>query len=151
MILSKNELAKRTSKYQIDWPELVFYAEAENEPFVDVEFVTLKRHCVDLCITEELLQLPINLAFADIDRRIEDKLKSIETATVYEFVDGWYNDYSKKYHVQVGINVDTIDDEAVDYGMSLLTQVEEFTSPFHVELGKPQHITSAQLLKEFNI
>lgn len=104
------------SKYQsnISWPDVVFLAEAEREPFTDVQFITLYAHCLNL---SEQTNAPLN------------KIEQAEQVRIYED------------RVVVIINVDTIDDEAIARGLDLLTHVDDFQVGGKHEFGPKRSFT----------
>lgn len=101
----------------ISWPDLVFLAEAEREDFSDIQIVTLYSHCVELA--EEVLQKQgcWKPNVLENQKYLQSVLPQIECQ---EFV-RVLND-----RVVVGVDVDTIDDNAVTRALSLLVQVEKF-------------------------
>jgi hypothetical protein len=128
----------------------VFYAESEQQPFVDVEVVTLKQHCLDLIIMEVAMREQVT------DTNVDDKIRrhiyrTKEPISAREFVSGWYGNLSQTYHVQIGVNVQKINDDAVDYGMHLLSQIESFDNHLYQPFGRPWYFSPAQLLGELQL
>ncbi len=98
------------TKFQsnINWPNLVFLAEAEREPFADVQIITLYSHCLNLA--EEM-----NLGLVDIE----------ESEQVEVFED----------RVQIVVDAETVDDEAVTKALDLLTHMDNFEVGNKKEFG----------------
>ncbi len=98
------------TKFQsnIDWPNLVFLAEAEREPFSDVQIITLYSHCLNLA---EEMHLPLAA------------IQQAEQVQVFED------------RVFIVVDTETIDDEAVTRGLDLLTHMDNFKVGNKKEFG----------------
>ncbi len=98
------------TKFQsnINWPDLVFLAEAEREPFADVQFITLYAHCLNLA---EELDLGIV------------RIEQAEQVQVFED------------RVLIVVDTEIIDDEAITRGLNLLTYMDNFQVGNKKEFG----------------
>lgn len=148
MLLPEGELARRANKHKIDWPGLVFQASADNEPFVDVEFVTLKQHCLDIVMVDAVEHCTDQNIHGDQDKMLQSYLfeHHREVFTLREFVSCHYHNHTQKLHVRVGINVDKIDDISEDYGLSLVEKVDDFSPGAFYEFGKLYSFKPTDLL-----
>lgn len=145
MLLQEGELAKRAHKHKIDWPGLVFMAAADKEPFVDVEFVTLAQHAVDMITPEAIAWATDQNLHGNQDALIKRYLKDVTGAVaVHEFVSCQVGGLMTGLQVRVGLAVDKINDEAVDYGMQLLGQVSKFEPGLFKEFGKAYVVNPAE-------
>lgn len=137
MLLPEGELTKRAKRHKIDWPGLVFMAAADQEPFVDVEFVTLAQHAVDMITPDAIAWATEQNLNGDQDALIKRYLKDVGCAVgLHEFVSVQLGGLTTGIQVRVGLAVDKIDDEAVDYGLELLGQVSKFEPGMFKEFGK---------------
>lgn len=92
----------------ISWPDVVFLAEAEHEPFSDVQIITLYAHCLNLA--EEMgLTLPC--------------IEQSEQVEVFED------------RVQIVVDAETVDDDAVVQALDLLTEMDNFEVGNKKEFG----------------
>lgn len=101
--------SKPTSK--ISWPDVVFFAEADQEPFADAQIITLYAHCLN--IAEE--------------RNVP--LSSIQEPEQVEIFDTY---------LRIVINEDVIDDEAITRGLDLLIHMDNFEVGNKKEFGPPK-------------
>lgn len=92
----------------IFWPDVVFLAEAEREPFSDVQIITLYAHCLNLA--EEM-----NLTLPCIE----------QAEQVQVFQD----------RVLIVVDAKVIDDEAVARALDLLTFMDNFEVGNKKEMG----------------
>ena len=105
-------------KNNISWPDLVFLAEAEREPFADVQIITLYSHCLNLA---EEMNLP---------------LVAIEQGEQVEV----FQD-----RVQIVVDAETVDDDAVVRGLDLLTLMDNFEVGNKKEFGKRKWFSPKKL------
>ncbi len=95
-------------KNNISWPDVVFLAEAEHEPFATVQIITLYAHCLNLA--EEMnLTLPC--------------VEQAEQVQVFED------------RVLIVVDTETVDDDAVTRGLDFLTQMDNFEVGNKKEMG----------------
>jgi len=92
----------------ISWPDLVFLAEAEREPFSDVQIITLYSHCLNLAEEMEL-SLPC--------------IEQSEQVEVFED------------RVQIVVDAETVDDDAVVRALNFLTEMDNFEVGNKKEFG----------------
>lgn len=114
---------------------MTFAAAADNEPFTDVEVITLKQHCRDIhtsdAFTQGVHENKINNNHPD--SYLQKYFNSRTTPEVYyEFVK--VRTYPET-HVIVGVDRELIDDEAIDYALTLLEQIDSFSEPSYTEFG----------------
>jgi len=134
LLFKEGELAKRINRHKIDWPELIFYAEAEREPFADIHVVTLYSHCLQVA-QEELITnlLNENTPFANIDlskKKYKDKIKQlISSIKAREFVDILSD------RVVVAVDSETVDDFAIDRALEMIETIESFEVGVNYEFG----------------
>jgi hypothetical protein len=93
---------------KIDWPDVVFYAEADEQPFADAQIITLYSFCVELA---ELNSKP---------------LKDVEASEQVEVFDD---------HIRIIIDEPTIDDEAIARGLDLLLFMDSLEVGSKKEFG----------------
>lgn len=92
----------------ISWPDVIFLAEAEREPFSDVQIITLYAHCLNLA--EEM-----NLTLPCIE----------QAEQVQVFQD----------RVLIVVDAETVNDEAVARALDLLTLMDNFDVGTKQEMG----------------
>lgn len=118
----------------INWPDLVFYAGADNQPFTDVHVITLYAHCAGKALEEMVTEysiegksvLDLDLSSPEVVDRYKQLLASIEAREYVEvFTD----------RVEVAVDAEWIDDFAVDRALEMLETVDEFTSGTYYEFG----------------
>lgn len=135
LLFQEGELARRLNSYnKLDWPELIFYAEAEREPFANVHVVTLYSHCVNLAIEKMITKLSSQgTSVVDIDitkKQYRDMLTEIvPTISAREFVE------VHKDRVSVAVNRKTVDDFAVDRALEMIETIDDFTVGTYYEFG----------------
>lgn len=135
LLFKEGELARRkVNPHNFRWPELVFLAEAEREPFADVRVITLYSHCEELAYNKMLNELSSNqVSVLNIDfnkPQYRDRLrKLIPTFEVREFIEILTNE------VVVAVDSDVVDDDAVDRALEMLETVEEFTVGTNFQFG----------------
>ena len=136
-MMPRGELANRAQGHKIDWFNLVCFGAAEQIPFVDVEFITLQQHCVDLIIPEAIEYCAERNIDGDQESMIKAFVQQYEGHMMLaEFVSCHLDDHTNTLYVTVGLNVSRIDDEAEQYGLELLGQVEHFGPGTYQEFGK---------------
>ncbi len=90
---------KKKPTSNISWPDVVFLAEANREPFADVQIITLYSHCLN---------------------QAEENNWPIEEV--------WDGEHVQVFEdrVVIVIDADTIDDESIANALDFLTQVDNF-------------------------
>lgn len=134
LLFKEGELARRANPHNFRWPELVFLAEAEREPFADVRVITLYSHCEELAYNKMLNELSskqISVLNIDFNKpQYRDRLRNlIPTFEVREFIEILSNE------VVVAVDSDVVDDDAVDRALEMLETVEEFTVGTNFQFG----------------
>lgn len=103
---------------KISWPDVVFYAEADQQPFADAQFITLYSYCLEI---SELTGKPLN---------------EVEAAESVEIFDT---------HIRVVIDEDKIDDEAIARGLDLLVYMDDFDVGTRKEFGPKKSFSYKRL------
>lgn len=103
---------------KISWPDAVFYAEADRQPFADAQFITLYSHCLEI---SELTGVPLN------------EVKEPEQVEVF------------KEYIRVVVDEPTIDDEAIARGLDLLIYVDDFNVGTKKEFGPKKSFSYKRL------
>ena len=141
-ILPEGELAKRAKKHNINWPDLAFFASAEEEPFVDVEVITLQQHCLDNVIPDAIEFCSEQNIRGDQDTLIAAYIAEHNDPTPYrEFVATHHDPYLQKMYITVGVNKSTIDDDAIDHALTLLEKIDSFNGGDYIEFGRASIFT----------
>lgn len=101
---------RKKNQYQsnISWPDVVFLAEAEREPFANVQILTLYAHCLN---------------------EAEETGRPLSRITFCEFVEVFED------RVLIVVDVETIDDESVAKALDLLTHMDNFQVGNKKEFG----------------
>lgn len=125
----------RTSN--LSWPDVVFLAEAEREPFAEVQIITLYAHCLN--IAEAMLYGPFAFLGDNpvelrkkLEKRIKDTLPEIQER---EFVE------IQEDRVLIVIDADKVDDDAVARALDLLTHIDNFEVGQTYHFGEPRSFT----------
>lgn len=131
LLFQEGELARRANPHNFRWPELVFLAEAEREPFADVRIITLYSHCEELAYTKMLDQLEGTVSNIDFDKpQYRTQLRElIPTFDVREFIEIFPTE------VLVAVDSDTVDDAAVDRALEMLETIEDFSVGINFQFG----------------
>lgn len=113
--------------------DITIFAELEQEEFSEVQIITLSQHLKELALEQALkdfdrLQKPGN-AYRELHEHV-NILRETKYTSAKEFV------LVTQDSVQVAINKPTIDDDAIDYALSLLLQVSTFNPGDKYEFGK---------------
>lgn len=90
----------------ISWPDVVFYAEAQCEPFADMQIITLYAHCLNQ-VEEQNIPL--------------DRIKACEFIEVLPD------------RVVVVVDAETIDNEAVATALDMMTHIDTFEVGTYIE------------------
>lgn len=132
---------ERAQKPNIDWPGLVFFGSAEEFPFFDIEFVTLKQRAADIVVPDAIIYCAEKNIHGDQEVLIRKYLLDHdEPITLKEFVCCHYrDDIDGKLRITVGVDVDVIDDEAEQKGLDLLAQMDTFNPGTYREFGTKEH------------
>lgn len=99
----------------IKWPELIFYAEANNEPFKDIRIVTAQTKYVS--IANDIFANTISSG-ARISNRWEYNARAIinmQKHSVHEYVK------VDKGEIEVCINVPVLDEDATSQALDMVT------------------------------
>ena len=134
VLFEEGELARRLNTRKINWPELVFYAEAEREPFANIHVVTLYSHCVGIALERMvggLLTQGVTVLDADFSKKkyrdfLEDTLPTIKAR---EFVE------VESDRVVVAVDRKTIDDFAIDRALEMIETIDDFAVGTNYEFG----------------
>lgn len=102
----------------------------DSEDFRDVEVVTLLQYAKD-CAYREVMDAPeYAMSYEDIQTQVESLLESkYHTAKEFIAID------SDK--ILVGLDVDVVDQRAVDKAMLMLVELETFNTGDHHTFGEP--------------
>lgn len=103
---------------KISWPDVVFYAEADRQPFADAQFITLYSFCLEL---------------SELTGKSLDQVKVAEHVEVFES------------HIRVVIDETTIDDEAIARGLDLLIYMDDFNVGTRKEFGPKKSFSYKRL------
>lgn len=103
---------------KISWPDVVFYAEAEQQPFADAQFITLYSYCLEL---------------SELSGRPLDQIEVAEHVEIFE------------NHLRVVIDEDVIDDEAIAKGLDLLIYMDDFEVGTRKEFGPKKSFSYKRL------
>ena len=136
LLFKDGELSRRANPHNFRWPELVFLAEAEREPFADVRVITLYSHCEDLAMEKIIDECQNNhpiFTTPDSPRSklwVKENLPFvISTIQAREFIEIFPNE------VVVAVDAEVVDDAAVDRALEMLETVEEFTVGTNFQFG----------------
>lgn len=141
--LPEKHLSWKSDQSRFDWPDMTFFAAAEDIPFQDVEVVTLKQHCRDRN-TEEAFSNSMEMDLLNVDKWLARYLDELEPQTFREFVQV-RREPRQGPRVTVGVNADIVDDDMMDYALTLLEQVEDYTTPGVYEFGNSVTINPGDL------
>ncbi len=123
MIPSERHLYKRKkSSCNIDFPSLVFFAEATEEPFQEVTVVTLKSHYNDTCqeLAIQKVKYPNDSELWEVKvQQMAENIMNSGSVTVREFVS-----VGEDRSAVIAIDVDIITDSAVDIALGYLAEAE---------------------------
>lgn len=116
----------------VDWSKLITHSGFDDEPQTNVNVTTLYSHCEQEASSKAYEQY--------IDEKRQDPNHS--PARYYQLVEQLMPHTSSKEfvkiyedHVEVCVDRDQIDDDAIDYALSLLLQVDTFTVGKRIEFG----------------
>ena len=110
--------------------ELTLFAEAEQETFSEVQIITLKQHLKDLATeqaVDEMNASCVNCFTTMINR--SDDLVQTKYTSAKEYV------LITEDSIEIAVNTTIIDDDAIDYALSLLLQVETIQPGEKYEFG----------------
>jgi uncharacterized membrane protein len=113
---------RRKPTHTIDYPSLVFLAEATEEPFQEVTVVTLKSHYNDLCqeMAIQKVQYPNDGEIWEAEvQQMAERLMDTGGITVREFVE-----VGDDRNVTIAIDADTITDSEVDKALGYLAEAK---------------------------
>ncbi len=145
LLFKEGELSRRRANpHNFRWPELIFLAEAEREPFTDVRVITLYSHCEELAynkMLDALCDCDRHMVTIDFNKpQYRDQLKKlIPTFDVREFIEIFPNE------VVVAVDSDIVDDDAVDRALEMLETVEEFTVGTNFQFGSLKQYQSRKV------
>jgi len=113
--------------------DLTIFAESEQESFSEVQIITLKQHLKELALEKALNDFdergkPGN-AYRELHEHVNN-LRVTEYSSAKEYV------LITQDSIQIGVNKSTIDDDAIDYALSLLLRIETFNPGEKYEFGK---------------
>lgn len=106
----------------INWPKLVFYAEAFGEGFEELTIMTLKSYYNSVCQEAAVAVVPFSgdedVWFRQVQERAEQEMNSGE-CRVREFVK-----VDEQMNATVCINADIITDKEIDIALTWLEQAD---------------------------
>ena len=102
----------------ISWPDVVFFAEANQEPFADAQIITLYAHCLNIAEEQNV------------------PLSSIREPEQVEVFDS---------HLRIVIDEDVIDDDTIARGLDLLIHMDNFEVGNKKEFGPPKQFEYKRL------
>lgn len=115
-----------------EWPELISHSETNDDRFANVNVTTLYSHCEEIA-AEKAYNIYIEEKEQDPDITPSRYYQLIEQQMPYvaerEFVK-LYDD-----HIEVCVDFDKVDDNAIRYALSLLLQVDNFTVAKSIKFG----------------
>jgi hypothetical protein len=111
-------LKKSRPTTNISWPDVVFYAEADQQSFADAQFITLYSHCLEI---SESTGTPL------------DQVKVAEHVEVFDT------------YIRVVIDEDKIDDDAIAKGLDLLIYMDDFDVGTRKEFGPKKSFSYKRL------
>ena len=128
--MSKGELKTLANQKNL-LADLTLFAEREQEAFSDVEIITLKQHLRDLASEQACREMDASLinCLTTVIARVDDLVQT-EYTSAKEFI------VITQDSIQIGVNKSIIDDNAIDYALSLLLQIETFNPGDKHEFGK---------------
>ena len=136
----KSKTAEKSASTKFDWPNLTFYACAENEEFTDLSAVTLVSHYEMLCHEKAIEQVEYkgddDEWYTNIHKQAS-KIMDSGKITVREMVT-----IDKDYNVVVILDEFEISDEAMDRALVML---EQSNMPGVTFFGEPVTYTSEQV------
>ena len=124
-----------TNKRKINWPDLVFTAEAEREWFEDVTITTLKSEYAETVYEQAWNQ-------ADTSEGLEDRAKAIMDSGVVRVNE--YIQIGENYSIKICIDREEITDEVVEEALDLLIGVG-LGIPARLKIGGERTFTSEQV------
>ncbi len=131
LIRPRGELSKRVNHETINWSDLVFYADANDEPFREIAVITLKSHYVDTVFSSVLSQIPkqendsIEKYFTLVEKKAIHVMNS-KAIFVREHVS-----IDEELNVVICLDVDKITEDVVFDSLNILTQVEIAPNAIH--------------------
>lgn len=132
---------------KINWPDLVFYAEAEGMPYADVHVTTLRSHCAGQALEQLLRQQTTSVLEMDLTTE-ENRLKYqqiLASMPAREYIE------ILEDRIVVAVDAEWIDDFAVDRALEMLETVDEFTVGTYYQFGSPIQYSYRQVDDEWQI
>ena len=102
----------------------------EGEDFRDVEVVTLKQYAKDCAHREVMDNNQCILSYEDLEVKV-DELAERKYNVAKEFIS------IEEDKILVGLNVEVVDNQAVDTAMVMLVELEEFEAGSFLTFGEP--------------
>lgn len=126
------EIKRRTCIHN-KFPDILFLAEAYDDPFTEVTIITLKQHFYELAIDEAWNKIsstsnPVQF-FSELEQTANQILHT-QFKTAKEFI------RIDNQTIHIGINAVQIDDNAVDKAVELLFQMEYLNQDAFKEFGE---------------
>lgn len=129
MLMKKGTLADRANAHN-RFTNATLLGSLEGEDFRDVEVVTLKQYARDCAHREILDTNSVILSYEDLEIKVQDLVER-EYSTGKEFI------LIEDERILVGLNVDKIDQRAVDRATTMLVEIDDFTSGKFLVFGEP--------------
>lgn len=129
MLMKRGTLADRANAHN-RFTNATLLGSLEGEDFRDVEIVTLKQYARDCAHREILDTNMVVLSYEDLEIKVQDLVER-EYNMGKEFIS------IEDERILVGLNVDKVDNHAVDKATLMLVEIEEFTSGTFLTFGDP--------------
>lgn len=120
--------------------DLTIFAESEQEEFSDVQIITLNQYVKELALDHALRDFA-DIMFTGKADAVNDRVNFLvetEYTSAKEFVS------IEQEAIRIGVNRSEIDNAAIDYALSLLIQVENFSPGQRSEFGKKVKTNAAK-------
>lgn len=120
--------------------DLTLFAESEQEDFSEVQVITLDQYVKELALEHALNDFGRHQLIVDVDE-VHDRVNFLvetEYTSAKEFVS------IEEEAIRIGVDRSEIDDAAIDYALSLLIQVENFSPGQRSEFGKKVKTNAAK-------
>ena len=135
MMMPMGTLQKRAAAYK-KITNSVLLGSLENEKFTDVEIVTLSQYARDTAY-KDVMEYAQNAAYSyeELQVLVENLLTNTYNEA-REFIS------IEEERIVIGVDMDKVDDRAVDKALLLLVEVEDFSTGSHYVFGDTVKITA---------
>jgi len=137
------DINQRSKYSDLPWVDLVLLAEAEQEEFSDIRFITLKSYYQDVAQQKVIDSISCNSAAENkFFKCVEDKSKVLMDSgavKVKEFVE-----IDNDLNVTMCLNVDTISDDDITDALHLLSDINIEPNTF-LEFGSTVSFSSNEI------